>query len=141
MHTVDGWTPAVGPMLQRGVTGKPSFAVEPMQFGRLFLAADAAHIVPPTGAKGLNLVAVSDVRVLSQAVDAFSFYKSGRRDLLDQYSAKCLHRIWKVQRFSWWMTSMLRLFPGSDGVDNRCQLAELDYITSSRAGLTSLAEN
>jgi p-hydroxybenzoate 3-monooxygenase len=109
-----------------------------MQFGRLFLAGDAAHIVPPTGAKGLNL-AISDVRILSQALEVF--YKSGRPDLLDQYSAKCLRRIWKVQRFSWWMTSMLHLFPGADGFDHRRQLAELDYITSSPSGMTSLAEN
>jgi p-hydroxybenzoate 3-monooxygenase len=138
MRTIDGWAPAVGPIIQKGVTGMRSFLIEPMQFGRLFLAGDAAHIVPPTGAKGLNL-AISDVRVLSQALEVF--YKSGQRDLLDQYSAKCLRRIWKVQRFSWWMTSMLHLFPGADGFDHRRQLAELDYITSSRAGMTSLAEN
>ncbi len=138
MRTEDGWAPAVGPVIQKGVTGMRSFVIEPMQFGRLFLAGDAAHIVPPTGAKGLNL-AISDVHVLSQALEAF--YKSGRHDLLDQYSAKCLRRIWKVQRFSWWMTSMLHLFPGDDGFDHRRQLAELDYITSSRAGMTSLAEN
>jgi p-hydroxybenzoate 3-monooxygenase len=138
MRTEDGWAPAVGPVIQKGVTGMRSFVIEPMQYGRLFLAGDAAHIVPPTGAKGLNL-AVSDVRVLSRAVEAF--YKSGRRDLLDAYSATCLRRIWKVQRFSWWMTSMLHLFPGGDGFDHRRQIAELDYITSSRAGMTSLAEN
>ncbi|MGP0071845.1 MAG: 4-hydroxybenzoate 3-monooxygenase [Bryobacteraceae bacterium] len=138
MRTDDGWAPAVGRVIQKGVTGMRSFVIEPMQFGRLFLAGDAAHIVPPTGAKGLNL-AISDVRVLSQALE--SFYKSGRGDLLDQYSAKCLRRIWKVQRFSWWMTSMLHLFPGSDGFDQRRQLAELDYVTSSRAAMTSLAEN
>ena len=138
MRTQDGWAPAIGPVIQKGITGMRSFVIEPMQFGQLFLAGDAAHIVPPTGAKGLNL-AISDVRVLSQALDAF--YKSGRRDLLDGYSAKCLRRIWKVQRFSWWMTSMLHLFPGADGFDHRRQLAELDYITSSRAGMTALAEN
>jgi p-hydroxybenzoate 3-monooxygenase len=138
MRTEDGWAPAVGPVIQKGVTGMRSFVIEPMQYGRLFLAGDAAHIVPPTGAKGLNL-AVSDVRVLSRAVEAF--YKSGRQDLLDAYSATCLRRIWKVQRFSWWMTSMLHLFPGGDGFDHRRQIAELDYITSSRAGMTSLAEN
>ena len=138
MRTDDGWTPTIGPVFQKGVTGMRSFVIEPMQFGRLFLAGDAAHIVPPTGAKGLNL-AISDVRVLSQGLEAF--YKSGRQDLLDQYSAKCLRRVWKVQRFSWWMTSMLHLFPGHDGFDHRRQIAELDYITSSRAGMTSLAEN
>jgi p-hydroxybenzoate 3-monooxygenase len=138
MRTRDGWAPAVGPILQKGVTPMRSFVVEPMQFGRLFLAGDAAHIVPPTGAKGLNL-AVADVRVLADALGAF--YQSGRRDLLDQYSQRCLRRVWKVQRFSWWMTSMLHLFPGDDGFDHHRQLAELDYITSSRAGSTSLAEN
>jgi p-hydroxybenzoate 3-monooxygenase len=138
MQTEDGWAPAMGPVIQKGVTGMRSFVIEPMQFGRLFLAGDAAHIVPPTGAKGLNL-AISDVRVLSRAVEAF--YKSGRQDLLDQYSATCLRRIWKVQRFSWWMTSMLHLFPGHDGFDHRRQVAELDYVTSSRAGMMSLAEN
>ena len=138
MRTEDGWAPAIGPVIQKGVTGMRSFVIEPMQFGRLFLAGDAAHIVPPTGAKGLNL-AISDVLVLSRAIEAF--YKSGRHDLLDGYSAKCLRRIWKVQRFSWWMTSMLHLFPGHDGFDHRRQIAELDYITSSRAGMTSLAEN
>src|SRR5580692_2373100 len=138
MRTQDGWAPAVGPVIQKGVTGMRSFVIEPMQYGRLFLAGDAAHIVPPTGAKGLNL-AISDVLVLSRAVAAF--YKSGRHDLLDQYSATCLRHVWKVQRFSWWMTSMLHLFPGHDGFDHRRQLAELDYITSSGAGMTSLAEN
>ncbi len=138
MRTEDGWAPAVGPVIQKGVTGMRSFVIEPMQFGRLFLAGDAAHIVPPTGAKGLNL-AIADVRVLAQALEAF--YQSGRHDLLDQYSTKCLRRVWKVQRFSWWMTSMLHLFPGDDGFDRHRQLAELDYITSSRAGMAALAEN
>jgi len=138
MRTDARRAPGVGPIFQKGVTGMRSFVIEPMQFGRLFLAGDAAHIVPPTGAKGLNL-AISDVLVLTRAVEAF--YKSGRQDLLDQYSATCLRRIWKVQRFSWWMTSMLHLFPGDDGFDHRRQLAELDYFTSSRAGMTSLAEN
>ena len=98
-----------GPVLQKGVTGMRSFVVEPMQYGRLFLAGDSAHIVPPTGAKGLNL-AVADVRVLARALA--QFYATGRRDLLDAYSQTCLRRVWKVQRFSWWMTSMLHRFPG-----------------------------
>ncbi len=138
--TRDGWKPGIGPILQKGVTGMRSFVVEPMQFGRLFLAGDAAHIVPPTGAKGLNLAA-ADVYVLSQAVA--QFYKSGSRTLLDQYSATCLRRVWKAQRFSWWMTSMLHVFGfGEDtAFDRRRQLAELDYLTSSRAAMTSLAEN
>jgi p-hydroxybenzoate 3-monooxygenase len=138
MRTEDGWAPAVGPVLQKGVTGMRSFVIEPMQYGQMFLAGDAAHIVPPTGAKGLNL-AISDVHILARGLEGF--YKTGQRDLLEQYSAKCLRRVWKVQRFSWWMTSMLHLFPGGDGFDQRRQLSELDYITSSRAAMTALAEN
>ena len=136
--TRDGWAPRQGLVLQKGVTGMRSFVVEPMQHGRLFLAGDAAHIVPPTGAKGLNL-AVADVAVLARGLA--EFYKAGRRDLLDRYSEICLRRIWKVQRFSWWMTSMLHRFPGETEFDRRRQLAELDYVTSSRAAMTSLAEN
>jgi p-hydroxybenzoate 3-monooxygenase len=104
----------------------------------LFLAGDSAHIVPPTGAKGLNL-AVADVRVLARAMAAF--YATGRSDLLDAYSEICLRRVWKVQRFSWWMTSMLHRFPEDNPFDRRRQLAELDYVTSSRAASESLAEN
>jgi p-hydroxybenzoate 3-monooxygenase len=144
LTTYDGWRPNMGPILQKGVTGMRSFVVEPMQFGRLFLAGDAAHIVPPTGAKGLNLAA-ADVFVLSQALA--EFYKHGRQTLLDRYSATCLRRVWRAQRFSWWMTSMLHIFhSGPDsgpesGFDRRRQLAELDYLVSSRAAMTSLAEN
>jgi p-hydroxybenzoate 3-monooxygenase len=127
-----------GPVLQKGITPMRSFVIEPMQHGRLFLAGDAAHIVPPTGAKGMNL-AVADVRVLARALDAF--YTSARTDLLDQYSATCLRRIWKAQRFSWWMTSMLHRFDADTPFDRRRQLAELDYVTGSRAGATTLAEN
>jgi p-hydroxybenzoate 3-monooxygenase len=136
---LDGWKPNVGPILQKGVTGMRSFVAEPMRFGRLFLAGDAAHIVPPTGAKGLNLAA-ADVYVLSQALA--EFYKSGSQTLLDNYSGACLHRVWRAQRFSWWMTSMLHIFDfGPEGAfDRRRQLAELDYVTSSRAAMTSLAE-
>ncbi len=138
LTTRDGWKPNVGPVLQKGVTGMRSFVVEPMRYGSLFLAGDAAHIVPPTGAKGLNLAA-ADVYVLSQALAAF--YKSGRRDLLDAYSDTCLRRVWRAQRFSWWMTSMLHLSGDENAFDRRRQLAELDYLTSSRAAMTSLAEN
>jgi p-hydroxybenzoate 3-monooxygenase len=127
-----------GPVLQKGVAPIRSFVAEPMQYGKLFLAGDAAHIVPPTGAKGLNL-AVADVRVLAQGLA--EYYSRGRRDLLERYSAICLRHAWKVQRFSWWMTSMLHRFPGDNAFDRRRQLAELDYITSSRAGAHSLAEN
>jgi p-hydroxybenzoate 3-monooxygenase len=134
----DGWKLAEGPVLQKGVTGMRSFVVEPMQSGRLFLAGDSAHIVPPTGAKGLNL-AVSDVRILARALK--HFYDTGNRDLLDSYSDTCLRRVWKVQRFSWWMTSMLHRFPDENPFDQRRQLAELDYVTSSRAAAKTLAEN
>jgi len=139
LAAADGkWKLTEGPVLQKGVTGMRSFVAEPMQYGRLFLAGDAAHIVPPTGAKGLNL-AVTDVQVLSRALA--EFYHSGKRDLLDKYSAICLRRVWKVQRFSWWMTSMLHRFPDENAFDRRRQLAELDYVTSSRAASQSLAEN
>jgi p-hydroxybenzoate 3-monooxygenase len=136
--SVDHWRLVRGPVLQKGVTGMRSFVVEPMQYGRLFLAGDAAHIVPPTGAKGLNL-AVADVRVLARALK--EFYATGREDLLKSYSDVCLRRVWKVQRFSWWMTSMLHRFPDEGPFDYRRRMAELDYVTSSRAGSQSLAEN
>jgi p-hydroxybenzoate 3-monooxygenase len=129
---------AEGPVLQKGVTAMRSFVVEPMQYGRLFLAGDAAHIVPPTGAKGMNL-AIADVWVLARAFAAL--LKSGRRELLESYSETCLRRIWKAQRFSWWMTSLLHRFEEHNAFDRRRQLAELDYISSSRAAATSLAEN
>jgi p-hydroxybenzoate 3-monooxygenase len=138
LKTIDGWQPNRGPILQKGVTGMRGFVAEPMQCGRLFLAGDSAHIVPPTGAKGLNLAA-ADVRVLSRALAAH--YCQGRGDLLESYSARCLRRVWRAQRFSWWMTSMLHRAPGGNPYDYRRQLAELDYVTSSRAAMTSLAEN
>ncbi|HTS47327.1 MAG TPA: 4-hydroxybenzoate 3-monooxygenase [Bryobacteraceae bacterium] len=138
LRTRDGWTPVQGPIIQKGVAEMRGFVVEPMQHGRLFLAGDAAHIVPPTGAKGLNL-AVADVRILARALA--DFFRNGRRELLDRYSETCLRRVWKVQRFSWWMTSMLHRFPGDTGFDQRRQLAELDYLTTSRAAMTSLVEN
>jgi p-hydroxybenzoate 3-monooxygenase len=108
-----------------------------MQHGRLYLAGDAVHIVPPTGAKGLNL-AVADVRVLADALA--EFYRSGRTDLLDRYSETCLRRVWRVQHFSWWMTSMLHR-AGGDEFAHRLQLSQLEYVTSSRAAATTLAEN
>jgi p-hydroxybenzoate 3-monooxygenase len=134
----DGWTLAEGPILQRGITPMRSFVVEPMQCGRLFLAGDAAHIVPPTGAKGLNLAA-ADVAVLSRAIGAF--YRDGSRDGLDRYSATCLRRIWKVQRFSWWMTTLLHRFFDHTPFEQQMQAAELDYVFSSRAASLALAEN
>jgi p-hydroxybenzoate 3-monooxygenase len=133
-----GWSLTEGPIVQKGITGMRSFVVEPMQYGRLFLAGDAAHIVPPTGAKGLNL-AVSDVQVLARAIA--EFYRSGDRTFLDRYSDTCLRRVWKVQRFSWWMTAMLHRFDSDNAFDRRRQLGELDYVTSSRAASQSLAEN
>jgi p-hydroxybenzoate 3-monooxygenase len=133
-----GWKLREGPIVQKGITGMRSFVVEPMQFGKLFLAGDSAHIVPPTGAKGLNL-AIADVRVLSRALE--EFYASGSRHLLDSYSEVCLRRVWKVQRFSWWMTSMLHRYEDDNAFDRRRQNAELDYVISSRAAAQSLAEN
>jgi p-hydroxybenzoate 3-monooxygenase len=127
-----------GKIAQKIITPMRSFVCEPMQFGRLFLAGDAAHIVPPTGAKGMNL-ALADVWRLSRAIA--EFYKSGRGDLLESYSDDCLKRIWKAQRFSWWMTQMLHRFNFENDFDMRRQLAELDYVASSRAAMTSLAEN
>jgi len=134
----EGWKLTEGPVLQKGITGMRSFVVEPMQYGRLFLAGDSAHIVPPTGAKGLNL-AVADVQVLARALT--HFYRTGSHDLLNHYSQTCLRRVWKVQRFSWWMTSMLHRFPEGNPFDHRRQLAELDYVTSSRVAASTLAEN
>ena len=132
------WKLTEGPIVQKGITGMRSFVVEPMQFGRFFLAGDAAHIVPPTGAKGLNL-AVADVRVLAGGIA--EYYCSGRNGLLDRYSEVCLRRIWKVQRFSSWMTSVLHRFNSDSGFEKKRQLAELDYVTSSRAASQCLAEN
>jgi p-hydroxybenzoate 3-monooxygenase len=138
LETTDGWRPNRGPILQKGVTGMHSLVAEPMRRGRLFLAGDAAHIVPPTGAKGLNL-AVSDVKALAHALTAF--YRENRGDLLNTYSDTCLRRVWRAQRFSWWMTSMLHRAPDANEFDYRRQIAELDYVTTSRAAMTSLAEN
>jgi p-hydroxybenzoate 3-monooxygenase len=134
----EGWKLTEGPVLQKGITGMRSYVVEPMQYGRLFLAGDSAHIVPPTGAKGLNL-AVADVQVLARALAPF--FANGNSSLLNEYSRTCLRRVWKVQRFSWWMTSMLHRFPDENPFDRRRQLAELDYVTSSRAAAKTLAEN
>jgi p-hydroxybenzoate 3-monooxygenase len=138
LATTNGWRLAEGSITQKCIVPMRSFVVEPMQYGRLFLAGDAAHVVPPTGAKGLNL-AVADVRILARAIIAF--YRSGRTDLLDRYSATCLRRVWQAQRFSWWMTSLLHRFPEDDQFRHRLQLTELDYVTRSRAAATCLAEN
>jgi len=136
LRTSDGWHPNQGPIFQKGVTPMRSYVVEPMQYCRLFLAGDAAHIVPPTGAKGLNLAA-ADVQVLARGLA--KYYASGDEALLQAYSRLCLRRVWKAQRFSWWMTSMLHL--DEDPFDYRRQIAELDYVTHSHAASRSLAEN
>jgi p-hydroxybenzoate 3-monooxygenase len=126
-----------GKVLQKSVTPMRSFVVEPMHYGRLFLAGDSAHIVPPTGAKGMNL-AFADVVVLSRALD--SFYKENVSDRLENYSAACLRRVWYAQRFSWWMTQIMHRFPHESAFDRRRQLSDLDYLTSSKVAATSLAE-
>ena len=127
-----------GPSLEKSIAPLRSFVAEPMRFGRLFLAGDAAHIVPPTGAKGLNLAA-SDIRYL---FDAFrEHYRDGSDAGLEGYSARALARVWKAERFSWWMTNLLHRFPERDGFDRRIQEAEFDYLVHSRAAATAVAEN
>jgi p-hydroxybenzoate 3-monooxygenase len=133
----DGWYLRDGPILEKGISALRSFVVEPMQYGRLFLAGDAAHIVPATGAKGLNL-AVADVRVLAAAIS--EWYRSGSTALLDRYSADCLPRVWRAQDFSNYMSSMLHRLPG-DPFGERLQRARLRYLTSSVSAARSLAEN
>jgi p-hydroxybenzoate 3-monooxygenase len=135
---LDGWTLHEGPVLEKGITGMRSFVVEPMRYGRLFLAGDAAHIVPPTGAKGLNL-AISDVRVLAEAI--VDWYARGSATGLDGYSSACLERVWRAEHFSWWMTTMLHRPDGDDAFDVKLQLSLLRYVTSSEAAARSLAEN
>ena len=127
-----------GPITQKGVTAMRSFVAEPMQSGRLFLAGDSAHIVPPTGAKGMNL-AIADVVLLARGLS--SYYGNGSMTALNGYSSAALNRVWKAERFSWWMTSMLHRFDDQNPFDRKVQLAELDYVTSSRAAAQSLAEN
>jgi len=138
LATEDGWSLQEGPIFQKGIVAMRSFVVEPMQYGRLYLAGDAAHIVPPTGAKGLNL-AVADVRILARALAAH--YREGRGDLLAQYSAMALRRVWRAEHFSWWMTSMLHRFHDDTPFHHRLQLAELEYVVRSKAKATTLAEN
>ena len=141
LHTrlaADGFTLNEGPLVERGITAMRSFVLEPMRHGRLFLAGDAAHIVPPTGAKGMNL-AIADVRLLAEAVTAF-LTRNDERDL-EVYSERCLRRVWRAEHFSWWMTSMLHQFPDNDAFQRRLQLSQLRYTVSSTAAATSLAEN
>ena len=135
---LEGWTLNTGEILEKGITGMRSFVVEPMQHGRLFLAGDAAHIVPPTGAKGLNL-AVADVRLLSRAIAAW--YRDGDGALLERYSSAALRRVWRAEHFSWFMTSMLHRLEGGDEFDVKLQLAQLAYVCSSEMAAASLAEN
>ena len=134
----DGWRLSEGRIFQKGVVAMRSFVVEPMQYGRLYLAGDAAHIVPPTGAKGLNL-AVADIRVLAQALAGY--YQSGQSALLERYSEDALRRVWRAEHFSWWMTSMLHRFHDESPFHHRLQLSQLQYVTGSRAAATMLAEN
>ncbi len=138
LETHDGWKPKMGRIIQKNVVAMRSFVLEPMQHGRLFIAGDAAHIVPPTGAKGLNLAA-ADVLVLSRALE--QFYTGGRTGLLDAYTATALRRVWRAEHFSWWMTSMLHAFPDAGRFQQRLQISQLDYVCRSRAAAQSLAEN
>ncbi|MEV0306787.1 4-hydroxybenzoate 3-monooxygenase [Nonomuraea fuscirosea] len=138
LETVPGFELTTGEIMERGITPMRAFVVEPMQYGRLYLAGDAAHIVPPTGAKGLNL-AVADVRVLTEALDAY--FTGGSDELLDGYSQACLKRVWRAQHFSWWMTTLLHTFEEDDPYARRLQLSYLDYVTTSEAAATTLAEN
>jgi len=127
-----------GPSIEKSIAPLRCFVAEPMRFGRLFLAGDAAHIVPPTGAKGLNLAA-SDVRFLSRAL--IEFYREKSEDGIDHYSERCLARVWKAERFSWWFTSLMHKLPETGAIGQRLQRAELDYLVSSRAATTAMAEN
>lgn len=138
LATTDNWQLLVGPITQKSILAMRSFVIEPMQYERLFLAGDAAHIVPPTGAKGLNL-AIADVLHLARALTLF--YQKQRTDLLAAYSTTCLQRVWRTEHFSWWMTSMLHRFPEEDSFYRRLQHAQLEYTVNSRAAATSLAEN
>jgi p-hydroxybenzoate 3-monooxygenase len=137
-HAAAGFTLNEGPVLEKGVTGMRSFVAEPMRHGRLFLAGDAVHIVPPTGAKGMNL-AIADVRVLAEALTAY--LTRGDERGVDAYSDTCLRRVWRAEHFSWWMTSMLHVAPDGDAFTRRLQLSQLRYTVTSRAAATSLAEN
>jgi p-hydroxybenzoate 3-monooxygenase len=133
----EGFTLKDGPITQKGVTAMRSFVAEPMRSGRLFLAGDAAHIVPPTGAKGMNL-AFADISVLARAL--VNWFKHGDGDGLETYSDVALRRVWKAQRFSWWLTTLMHRFDNHTPFERRVQLAELDYVTGSRAGMTTIAE-
>ena len=138
LESDDGWKLKEGRIFQKGIIGMRSFVCAPMRSGRLFLAGDAAHIVPPTGAKGMNL-AISDVKLLSRALDGF--YRGGSEEGLDRYSSEALKRIWRAEFFSWWMTRLLHTFEDASPFDREVQLAELENVVASRALSTALAEN
>ena len=138
LQSDDDWSPNEGPILEKGFAPMRSFVAEPMQYGRLFLAGDAVHIVPPTGAKGLNL-AVADVRLLAEALQAF--YERNDSGPLRAYSENCLRRVWRTQHFSWWMTTMLHRFPDADDYERRLQRSQLEYVCTSEAAARTLAEN
>jgi len=134
-----GWTLEDGPIIDKSITEMRSFVPEPMQHGRLFLAGDSAHIVPPTGAKGMNL-AISDARILAGAIIAF--YKSGKKEPLARYTAECLPRVWRAQHFSWWWTTLFHRFDDEDAAfQQELQVSQLRYMISSKPALTSMAEN
>ena len=133
-----GWSLNEGPIIEKGIATMRSHVIEPMRHGQLFLLGDAAHIVPATGAKGLNL-AVADANVLATAIA--TWYQTGQTDFLDAYSATCLRRVWRAEHFSWWMTSMLHRFEDDSPIDQRLQLSQLRYVCSSTAAATTLAEN
>jgi p-hydroxybenzoate 3-monooxygenase len=138
LEGADGWTFESGKIVKKDIIGMRSYVIEPLQYGRMFLAGDAAHIVPPTGAKGLNL-AIADVKHLADGLK--DFYATGQTSELDAYSSKCLRRVWRAEHFSWWMTSMLHRFPDDDKFQQQLQLSQLRYVVSSHAAAYSLAEN
>jgi len=135
---IPGWELAAGPITEKAISPMRSFVASPMRHRRLFLAGDAAHIVPPTGAKGLNL-AIADVTALAVALT--SLLRDGQAGLADAYSDTCLRRVWRATHFSWWMTSMLHVDPHADQFEAALQLSQLRYVVSSRAAATALAEN
>jgi p-hydroxybenzoate 3-monooxygenase len=138
LATDDGWELAEGSVLEKGVSAMRSFVLEPMQHGRLFLAGDAAHIVPATGAKGLNL-AVADVRVLAEGLGAW--YASGSTEALDDYTRRCLRRVWRAEEFSVWLSGMLHRVPGETAFERRLQLARLEWVTGTEPAARAFAEN
>jgi p-hydroxybenzoate 3-monooxygenase len=127
-----------GPSIEKSIAPLRSFVTEPLRFGRMFLAGDAGHIVPPTGAKGLNLAA-TDVKYLSSAL--IEFYQERSEAGINTYSQRCLKRIWRAERFSWWFTQLMHQFPSDTAIDHKLKMAELDYLMNSDAGQRTIAEN